>query len=60
MLRRVKGFELGLGLGGVMVLGMVVWVSVVVGETGDAVGIVEMAVDIFGVNLYEKRFEWNV
>ena len=39
---------------------MVVWVSVVVGETGDAVGIVEMAVDIFGVNLYEKRFEWNV
>lgn len=57
MLRRVKGVELGLG--GVRVLGMVVRVSVVVGETGDAVGIVEMAVDIFGVNLSEKRFEWN-
>ena len=41
----------------VRVLGMVVWVSVVVGETGDAVGIVEMAVDIFGVNMYEKEFE---
>ena len=57
MLRRVKGVELVLG--GVRVLGMVVWVSVVVGETGDAVGIVEMAVDIFGVNLYKTRFEWN-
>ena len=58
MLRRVKGVEFRLG--GVGVLGMVVWVSVVVGETGDAVGIVEMAVDIFGVNLSEKRFEWNM
>ena len=38
---------------------MVVWVSVVVGETGVAVGIVEMVVDIFGVNMYEKEFEWN-
>ena len=58
MLRRVK--EVELGLGGVRVLGMVVWVSVDVGETGVAVGIVEMAVDIFGVNLYETRFEWNM
>ena len=57
MLRRVKGVELAFG--GVRVLGMVVWVSVVVGETGVAVGIVEMVVDIFGVNLYEKRFKWN-
>ena len=57
MLRRVK--EVELGLGGVRVLGMVVWVSVDVGETGVAVGIVEMAVDIFGVNMYEKEFEWN-